>query len=436
MLLNGPTVTCIPVRRLRRGTDRRQDEAVTALADVVLPLIRTRSDVWRWNVANAHGARTHEAVQILRDAAEGDHPAEVFAVTQRAIVSALKVIMRADDASGIIGDACRNLLELHPILAARARPLATKLVAWMLKFQFDDDCDYFTVDPVTYAPALGEPGMAAYRAKLDQRTAELGQLPPDDQRFSSAHSHAWFTLDWNAQRLAVFDRDVEAIIATHAWDRRVAAWLQDTAVALMEIGEVDAAIDYARQATDLDGGHQARRAADYWCELLAEHRPDELVAARIAVFRRWPSSSTVGNLYRDAGAGWPEYRDEVAETLALRPRDAVLFAQHSLNDVAYAWELANRLGLQDGNAWSDLVKAYEKLDPITVLPVYRRLVDGDLVAADARNYRSAARRLKKMRKLAAGSREAAEVDAFIADLREQYRRRPRLQSEFDRAGLP
>jgi hypothetical protein len=30
----------------------------------------------------------------------------------------------------------------------------------------------------------------------------------------------------------------------------------------------------------------------------------------------------------------------------------------------------------------------------------------------------------------------AGTDGFIADLRDTYRRRPRLQEEFDRAGLP
>jgi hypothetical protein len=41
-----------------------------------------------------------------------------------------------------------------------------------------------------------------------------------------------------------------------------------------------------------------------------------------------------------------------------------------------------------------------------------------------------------MRKIAAGSERAAEVNEFIAELRETHRRRPRLQQEFDRAGLP
>lgn len=41
-----------------------------------------------------------------------------------------------------------------------------------------------------------------------------------------------------------------------------------------------------------------------------------------------------------------------------------------------------------------------------------------------------------MRKLAAGTEYESEIDHFIGELRETNRRRPRLQQEFGRAGLP
>lgn len=82
------------------------------------------------------------------------------------------------------------------------------------------------------------------------------------------------------------------------------------------------------------------------------------------------------------------------------------------------------------------MKAYEKVDPIAVLPIHQQLVENELVEAGAQHYKLAARRLAKMRKLAAGSEHATEVDTLIAKLREIHRRRPRLQQEFDRAGLP
>jgi hypothetical protein len=410
---------------------------VPELADTVLPLIRTRADLWRWSASNAHGAQMHEAVQLLRDAAETEDPTTVLAVTQRAIASSMSVIMRADDSSGIIGDACRALLDLHPLAAARAKPPTGKLVDWMIRFQFDNDCDFFTIDPVAYAPALGELGMAAYRRRLAEIESRLGPRPSEGDRWSSPHSHDWFTLDYNAQRLAVHDRDVDAIIRTHSRDRRVAAWLEDTAEALAEIGEIDLAIDWARQATDFPGGgHQALHAGEYWCTLLAEHQPRKLLEARLTVFRRWPSSSTAARLHRDAGAAWPEYRDEVMAALEDRPYDAVVFAQHHLRDVPLAWQLAHSLGLDDDRAWSDLAKAYEKVDPLAVLPIHSRLVHHELETANAQNYRYAARRLARMRKLAHGTDMTGEVDALIAELRETHRRRPRLQQEFTRAGLP
>jgi tetratricopeptide (TPR) repeat protein len=409
---------------------------VTDLAGAVLPLIRTRADVWRWSVANDHGRRMHEAVSVLTRAAETEDPAVVLAVTQKAIASALTVIMRADDSSGIIGAACRELLDLHPRVAAQATPPVAKLVDWMMKFQFDNQCDYFTLDPVAYAPALGEKGIGSYRSKLADRAAGLGPRPTDENRWTSPHSHDWFTLDWNARRLAVLDRDVEAIIRTHARDRRVAQWCLDTARALAEIGEFDLAIGWARQALDIGPGHQSLRAGEYWCTLLAEHHPAELLAARQEVFRRWPSSSTAARLYTDAGPAWPRYHDDVMERLAVSPRDAVLFALLSLENPQFAWELAHSLGLDDDRTWSDLVKAYEAFDAIAVLPVLERLVLHELTETGAQHYQIAARRLKKMRKLADGSDRAADVDQLIAELREENRRRPRLQREFDRAGLP
>jgi hypothetical protein len=378
----------------------------------------------------------HEAVDILEAAACTGDPVEVYAVTHKALASAIKVIARADDSSGIIGDACQRLLDLHAKTAAGARVPAGKLIDWMMKFQFEGEVDYFQLDPVSYAPALGARGMNVYRSKLDESRRALGPEPTGDGRWSSPHTHDWLTLEWNDKRLAVYDRDVDAIIRTHAKDRKVAAWYLDTAKALSEIGQIDMAIDWARETMDVGPWHQSLRGADYWCELLAEHRPGDLIEARLEVFRRWPSSTTAAHLHAAAAQAWEGYSDEVMSTLVAQPRDAVLFSLLTLKDVSLAWELAHTLGLDDDRTWSDLVKAYEKIDPLAVLPVLVRLVHNELVEADAQNYRIAARRLAKMRKLAVGTDKATGIDELIAQLRETHRRRPRLQQEFDRAGLP
>ncbi len=93
---------------------------------------------------------------------------------------------------------------------------AGNLVDWMLGFQFDGDVDYFEIDPVAYASALGKSGMATYRARLSDIQADLGPRPTADELWPSRHSHERFVLEWNARRLAILDRDIDAIIRTHA----------------------------------------------------------------------------------------------------------------------------------------------------------------------------------------------------------------------------
>ena len=75
---------------------------VTTLADAVLPLIRTRADLSRWSASNAHDRQMHEAVDNLEAPIPTTDPAEVYAVTHKALSSAIKVIATADDSSGII----------------------------------------------------------------------------------------------------------------------------------------------------------------------------------------------------------------------------------------------------------------------------------------------------------------------------------------------
>jgi hypothetical protein len=150
------------------------------VGEVALGLIRTRADLHRWGAANAHGRQMHEAVGLLRDAADSADPAALLAVVEKAVAAAVRVILRADDSSGIIGDAIRDLLELHVQVVSKARPSPSRLAAWMIKFQFDGTQDFFSIDVADYASVLGSDGLALYRAKLAEIAGGLGPEPADD----------------------------------------------------------------------------------------------------------------------------------------------------------------------------------------------------------------------------------------------------------------
>ena len=410
---------------------------VSTLADAVLPLIRTRSDLYRYSAANAHGRDMHEAVDILEAAIPTTDPAEIYAVTHKALASSLKVIARADDSSGIIGDACRRLLELHPQAAAAARTPVGKLIDWMMKFQFDEEVDYFELDPVAYAPALGEVGMAAYRKRLAEVETRLGPqalrggpldvgslarvVHPGLERAAAGRPRSRHRRDHPHPRQGPQGRGVAG-----GHRRGVRGDRRDRP--RHRLGEA---------------GHRLRPRTPVaqGCGLLVPaprgtpaSRSARGAAARVpASGRRRPRRPVCT---RRPGRSWPDYRDEVVATLAASPSDAVLFALLTLKEPEFAWNLAHSLALDSDHTWSELVKAYEKVDPLAVLPIHQRLVENELVEAGAQHYRLAARRLAKMRKLANGSDQAVEVDELIAELRKTHRRRPRLQQEFDRAGLP
>ena len=416
------------------------------LADLVLPLIRSRSrDLWRYRVSNEHGEQMHIGVDILETALEHPllipsryggaepSPREVYQATHRALASAIRVIARADDSAGIIGDACRRLTELHPRAAAQSDVPPLKLADWMFDFHFDDEVDYFLLDPVAYAPALGDRGLARLHERVETLRREFAAARADGT--ARTFDHRERLLIWFDQRFAVLDRDVAAIIRTHLRDGRVAAWHEDVAKAFEEIERIDLAIEWAERATMFDAGFQSRRAAHRWWRLLETHQPLELPRAARFIFDRWPSAGAGTRLIDVAGG---DALAHVLETLESHPSDLARFQLETRRDVRAAWDAAHRLALSDDRLWADLAKAYLPIDTMAAIRVQLRLVAGSLEVADTRTYRPAARDLKKIRgsALTAGVDELAVVDEVIADLRERYRRRPSLVAALDRAGLP
>ena len=224
---------------------------MTTLADAVLPLIRTRADLYRWSLANAHGRDMHEAVDLLEAALPTIDPVEAHRVTERALTSALKVLARADDSSGVIGDACHRLLALHPTTAAAARMPVGKLVDWMM---WPSSSTASSTTSSSTSSTTPRPSATSVFGPTGQGWMRMPRGwvrgPAQPVSWSSKHAGEWFTLDWNA-------------------------WLEDAAYALDEIGE-----------RELARGKCSRwgRAAERWFGLewhpLSELNPAAATASR------------------------------------------------------------------------------------------------------------------------------------------------------------
>ena len=179
-------------RQVRLVTARAAGDLAQLRAEVDRGLRTRRFLGYRESMEWARSARP--IVAELEAAVRTSPSRELVELLQRAIGHVVKVILHADDSSGLIGDVARELLAVHALACDAGVADPVKLAAWMIRFRFADQ-DFFEVDPVRYASALGEDGIAAYRHAVAAR--------PSDDSFAASYAR---------ERLAILDRDIDAIV--------------------------------------------------------------------------------------------------------------------------------------------------------------------------------------------------------------------------------
>jgi len=173
----------------------------------------------------------------------------------------------------------------------------------MVKFRFADQ-DFFEVDPVRYAGALGEDGLAAYR----QAVAQYAQYTGADL----------FALRYARERLAILDGDVEAIVSELGGDLSTLYQFIRVAEAMAELGLDDEVLAWCTRGIAQTSGWQVSQLYDLACGVHARReQPLEVLALRRAQHERMPSSSTYRALRAAAEArgAWPVERVAARATL-------------------------------------------------------------------------------------------------------------------------
>jgi hypothetical protein len=383
--------------------------------------LRTRRFVgYRESAGWARAARP--IVAELENAVDESPSRALVELLQQAVGHVVKAIMHADDSDGLIGDLARELLALHARACDAGVADPVDLAAWMVRFQFDDQ-DFFEVDPVRYASALREVGLAAYRDAVG------GRRDRDS-----------FAVRYARERLAILDRDVDAVVRLLGGDLTTPYQFIRVAEAMRELGLDDEALAWAKRGIAQTSGWQVSQLYDLACGgHNAREEPLEVVALRRAQHERMPSSSTYRALRTVAEAldAWSLEQDAARATLQRADPRGFVDALLGDGELELAWSAAvaapqDALG---SDLWLRLAESSERHRPADALAVYQRIADEVLERADRRAYRSAARILQRAR---AAAQAAGELDAFgeyLTRLREQYRRRPTLITILDNANL-
>jgi hypothetical protein len=405
-------------RRVRLIAARGAGDLAQLRADVDRGLRTRRFLGYRESAGGAGAARP--ILAELEKAVEASSSRSLVELLQRAVGHVVKVIMHADDSDGLIGDLARELLALHARACDAGVADPVELAAWMDRFGFDDQ-DFFEVDPVRYASALGEAGLAAYRDAVGARR--------DGDSFAVRYAR---------ERLAILDRVADAVVRLLGGDLTTPYQFIRVAEAMRELGLDHEALAWAKRGIAQTSGWQVSQLYDLACDVL-RGEPLEVLALRRAQHERMPSSSTYRALRTAAEALGACSLDRDAARVTLQHADPRGFVEALLGDdeLELAWSAAvaapqDALG---SDLWLRLAERSERDRPADALAVYQRIADEVLERAERRAYRSAARILERAR---AAAQAAGELDTFaeyLTRLRERHGRRPTLIAILDKANL-
>ncbi|SJN46592.1 Gll2284 protein [Microbacterium esteraromaticum] len=381
-------------------------------------------DYWQ---ANRYASDAYDAVELLRTQSANATPALV-PVIERAITLSTRAILKSDDSSGAQGDLVRRLLEAHAQAVRAASPALsqaeqTRVVKWIIKYRYSGAQDFFDPDIVAYAPGLSEKSITQYRTAI--ASTDLGEYGT-----------------YPLTRLAVLDRDRDAIVAAHGGEPKNAQLARRLVADLEEAGLHDDAVAYARIGIALDGqGWNQQLVTFVVDDALLRGAESEAIDVRRAWFARFPLASAFTAL-RETAEQVGEWQTEKADAEALLAQHSPQsFAQHLLDEDrnGEAWEFAvSRFAVDGAHAtWLNLCQRRATTAPADTLPVYREIVQQTLEVTDKRNYRTAANVLKTMRDaaVAAGPDGERSFEAFLAQVVDQNRRRPTCIEAFRKAKL-
>lgn len=349
----------------------------------------------------------------------------------RAVTRLRKVIEQVDDSDGVIADQCQRAADLYALACRLGNPDRAKLATWLVKFRADSP-GWPTVVLSDFVDAFDEKALATYRravAALDRKLADCDHL----HRF-----------EVDAMLLELADHDGDLDRAVHLLSQGDHPQYGAIVDRLREAGRTEDALMWIDRAVSEGRISSHGGGNEYWLspDFVAETyrglgRIDDAVAALRADFVRQPSVQNYRVLL-DFAAGVDRAETEHAWALEHAEQLATdRFAAGALlvqllmsdGDIEAAWQAADRYG--PGWAWKELAVRGADARPVDAADLYRPQLEKDLRYPNSAIYPDIAERLATMAELYEKGRRSADFASFMAQIRQDYRKRPALMKALD-----
>ncbi|HET9142886.1 hypothetical protein [Actinophytocola sp.] len=343
-----------------------------------------------------------ELLDTIVELVESGHAAEARPLARRAVERITESMLLIDDGSGLVSAACQRALGLYAWACSQARPNPARLAAWLFQLEVNSP-GWPAVELAAFVDALGDSGLAAYRALLDEAW---------DKRTEDGDIRRALTLLVMRERLTQPRAEPVAAELTAERLPSPAAFLGVAA------GEQASWLAEFLVQAYLDGG----RGGD-----ALELRRSQLSAL--------PTREQYAKLRETAEllARWPEVRPWALDVLTVSG-DALVGALLDDGELDAAWEAAEKYGCTRP-VWLEVARRWVTRHPADVLPGYRALVQESAERTGRTHYRQAAALLTELRAAAAQCARLDEFTEFLAVLRTRHRRKPALLDELDKAGF-
>lgn len=386
-----------------------------------------------------YAMRLDTPLALLRDLLPKD-PDQCLALCEYALFRLLRIYERADDSAGTIGDRLHDFAELHTEACARADINGKKLARSLLKLQRADDWGLFPLQ--RYWPLLKASGQQVWKQAI---LKDYQQLPPpspkSQHRFGTFDKAAMaaFPILHRRTELARVEEDFDGLLEVlrrdlpsgHAYERIITA--------CREFGRERETMQWAEHGVRDNPDHLRLRvmlADEYARAGLTDEACEQLY---LAMSGPAPDPQLWRRLRELSGEHWPGYRARILEGLSEREPKAAgdrpnatrrVTLLHQVGEHQAARELA-RSSAVNPHILLDLAPDIADTHPEDAGHFSQRAIDVLLEPSTARDYAWLVDCIGK----ASHWLPASEARTWLASIREKYRRKRKLMTLLDEAGL-
>ncbi len=387
--------------------------------------------------AEVYAGQVAQAVTVLRALNAAGRPAEAVDGARWALWRLGEVYELAGGAEGLWDPfpPARDLLVLHLQACRAARPALEPTARWLVGHLLGPVGNVTRADPVEYRGVLGPAGMTL---ALDLATAAW-RRDPNDKAVRLR------------ERLLKAQGDVDALIAAYAADLTPeGATHLRIARELDEVGRASDALEWAERGLRAAG---KRRDLDHqlveWicARYVRAGRLEDALTVRRDRFRSKSSLESYRSLRSAARACgcWEDEREAALELLRANgsrggfvpglghPARILVDVLLDEGEVDAAWEAA--AGRADDRQLLTLADRMRDHRPADALGVYLRLLEPLKQSTGDRAYHEVTRLLRSIRACHERLGTPEEFSRYLATLRAELKRRPKLMKVLDKNGL-